>query len=773
MANRGSGRSGARGHDWPRERKMRRARAHLLARTRFADLSNSKLTTTAVKYSVIALVILSLLLPVSAGAAGVAGYAYYTRDFPAVDTLTTGQAQRTTFYYDRDGNQIYENFDPEQGRHMGVPLADLPSYVIDATLAVEDPNFYDNPGFDPRHILRAFWQNFQSGSIVSGASTITQQLVRNVLFDEQLRYEQSYSRKIREALLAFQISQLHSKDDILQTYLNEIWYGNLSYGIEAATYTYFGKHARELTLPEAAFLVGLPQAPNAYDPYLHFSAAKERQEYVLDRLELHGYVGAQEIEEAKKAPLNFISRDIDIVSPHFVYYVRGQLEQLLGAERVRKGGLRVHTTLDPRLQKIGEEAAAEHIAKIKHLNANNAALVAMDPHTGEVLALVGSVDYWDKSIQGQVNVAVAERQPGSTLKPFTYATAFERLGWSPASVLIDQPTNFPGGQGMPPYSPKNHDLRYRGPVTVRSALAPSLNVPAVLALQAVGVPALLDTLHRLGITSLPAEQDWGLSITLGGGEVKLLDLVFAYQAFANNGLQVGAPVPPTRQEAGQREFEPVSIAKVTDELGNVVYEYEPPEGREVISPQIAFQITDILSDDEARSPTYGRNSFLNIGRPAAAKTGTTDDYRDGWTVGYTPQLVAGVWVGNADSSPMKDVYGVSGAGYIWSNFMKRALESVPAIGFERPEGLVKVKTCKTTGLLAQAWDPTTVEDWHVVGKEPTQVCTLHRQPAPPSPTATPANVTPGPTAAGAATPTPRPQTTPPRATPTPVPTRTR
>ncbi|MCL5111069.1 MAG: PBP1A family penicillin-binding protein [Chloroflexi bacterium] len=739
------------GHDWLTQRKLRRARAHLLARTRFADASNTRLTAATVKFVVAFSVMLSFLLPITSLAAGLGTYAYYTRDFPSPEKLTERQSPRSTFYYDRDGNQLYESFDPEVGRHMLVSLADLPSYVIDATLAVEDPNFYDNPGFDPRSIARAFWQNFQQGGIVSGASTITQQLVRYTMFDEKQRYEQSYSRKIREALLAFQVSQWYSKDEILQRYLNEIWYGNLSYGIDAASWTYFGKHARELTLAESAFLVGLPQAPNTYDPYVNFKAAKARQTYVLDRMELHGYISVQEAEEAKAAPLNFVSPSTDIKSPHFVYYVRGQLEQMLGRDRVNQGGLRVYTTLDSRLQQIGEETAAAHIATIKDRNANNAALVAMDPRTGEVLAMVGSVDYWDTSIQGQVNVAVAERQPGSTLKPFTYATAFEQLGWSPATVLIDQPTNFPGGQGMPPYSPKNHDLRFRGPVTVRNALAPSLNVPAVLTLQAIGVPALLQTLHRMGITSLPSDKYWGLSITLGGGEVKLLDLVFAYQGFANGGKQVGAPVPPQRQVAGMREYEPVSILRVTDEMGNVLYEYQPPEGKEVVSPQIAFQITDIISDDVARSPTYGLHSFLDIGRPAAAKTGTTDDYRDGWTVGFTPQLLAGVWVGNSDGSPMKDVYGVSGAGYIWGNFMKKALEDVPAVSFSRPDGLVRVKTCKITGLLASDSDPFMVEDWHIAGKEPTEYCYLHRdqftiQPTPgpqPARTPTPTPVQPG------------------------------
>ncbi len=719
--NNGNGHAGER----QRVRTLRRARIRMLARTRFAAMANARPTSVFVKFVLSVIIFLVLAVPVATGAAAAAGYAYYTRDFPPTDKLAERQVPRSTFIYDREGNLLFELFDSQAGRHMSVTLADLPSYVIDATLAVEDPSFYDNPGFDPRHIVRAFWQNIQEGGIVSGASTITQQLVRNVFFDEKERYEQSYNRKIKEALLAFQVSQRFSKDEILQMYLNEIWYGNLSYGIEAAAWSYFNKHARELTLAEAALLVGLPQAPNAWDPFINYRAAKARQATVLERMVINGYLTPEEAEAAKNEPLALAPRNVDIRSPHFVMYVRDLLEQRLGRDRLRQGGLRVYTTLDPRLQSLAEEAAREHIAKIKSLNANNAAVVAIDPRTGEVLAMVGSVDYWDVSIQGQVNMAVAERQPGSTLKPFTYATAFAKLGWAPSTILIDQPTDFPGGQGMPPYRPKNHDLKFRGPVTVRWALAASLNVPAVLALQAVGVPSMVQTLHRMGITSLTDVDRLGLAVTLGGGEVKLVDLVYAYAAFANNGIQVGRPVPPAERVPGMREYEPVAILKITDEMGNVLDEYRPPAGKEVISPQIAYLITDILSDDEARAPTYGRHSFLDIGRPAAAKTGTTDNYRDGWTVGYTPQLVAGVWVGNADNAPMKDVYGVSGAGYIWGTFMKRALEGMPAIPFQRPDGLVRATTCKITGQLATAACPTKVEDWHLADNVPTETCTLH------------------------------------------------
>ncbi len=702
---------------------------------------NTRVTSTLLKVMFALTLVTLLVLPVVAVAAAAGTYSYLTRDFPSPGKLSelTATATRSTFIYDRNGSLLYESFDPEQGRHMSVTLADLPTYVIEATLAVEDPNFYDNPGFDPRHILRAVLQNLQSGSIRSGASTITQQLVRNVFFDEAQRYEQSYTRKAKEAILAFQISQYYSKDEILQTYLNEIWYGNLAYGIESASWSFFNKHARELSLAEAALLVGLPQAPNAYNPYTAFKAAKERQAVVLDRMVINGYITETEAEEAKSAPLALAPRNFELHSPHFVFYVLEQLREQLGDKRMKQGGLRVYTSLDPKLQEMALESARDHIATIRDRNANNAAMVVIDPRTAEILAMVGSVDYWDETINGQINMATTDRQPGSTLKPLTYVTAFEKLGWGPATIIVDEKTDFPDGANRPPYSPNNHDMQFRGPVTVRAALAPSLNVPAVKALQAIGLPSLLDTAHRMGITSLRNEDNTlGLAVTLGGGEVKLVDLVYAYTVFANNGLQVGEPVPEHLRQSGMRELGPVSVVRVTDEMGNTIAGYQPNPGVQVLSPQASYMITDILSDDVARSPTYGLNSFLDIGRPAAAKTGTTDNYRDGWTVGYTPQMVVGVWVGNADNTPMKDVYGVSGAGYIWGNFMKKALANEPPISFTVPDsGIIKATTCSISGNLATAACPTKVEDWHFQDKVPRESCTLHIIRPTPIPTLTP------------------------------------
>ena len=402
-------------------------------------------------------------------------------------------------------------------------------------------------------------------------------------------------------------------------------------------------------------------------------------------------------------------------------------DQQFGTEALFREGLQITTSLDLDLQHLAEKSATDHIADLKARNATNAALVAIQPTNGEVMAMLGSVKFDDPSIDGQVNVALALRQPGSTLKPFTYVTAFGK-GWNPATLLWDIPTTFPGG-----YKPNDFDNKFPGPLTVRDALAQSRNIPAVEALQFVSVPEMLATAHRFGINDLRQPERYGLSVTLGGGEVKLLDLTYAYSAFASGGQQTGAEVPPDAREQGFRQFNPVSILKVTNSSGKVLYEYTP-KGTQVIDPRLAYQITSILADDKARQPTYGANSPLLLpGRPAAVKTGSTDEYRDSWVVGYTPDLVTGVWVGNSNNSPMKDVLGVAGAGQIWHDFMAGALEGAPVIAFKPPQGVQQVEVCALSGMLPtqecrentlpihgirQEWFvpginlPTKPDDWH-------------------------------------------------------------
>ncbi len=664
---------------------------------------------------VLAAVVLTTLGLLSTGALAAGALLFFTKDLPSPDAVVKRDVFQSTLIFDRNGELLYEIWDPQGGRRQVVPLSEMPGYLVAATLATEDANFYTNPGFDLKSMIRAAVQNFLGQEIVSGASTITQQLIRNTMMDPKERYAPSYERKLKEIVLAYRLSQKYTKDQILEWYLNEIYYGNLAYGVEAAAQSYFGKPAKELDLAESAMLAGLPQAPSDYNPLINLKAAKERQAEVLDLMVYHGYINAQEAAKAKAEPLKFVTKQADIKAPHFVMYVRELLEKEFGREKLYYGGLRVYTSLDYNMYLALKKAARDHIAEIKKQNANNAAAVTIDPKTGEILAMLGSVDYNDPKISGQINMALAERQPGSALKPFTYADAFAN-GLYPATVVIDQPWEFPGGAGQPPYRPMNYDNRWHGPVTLRQALAQSLNIPAVLVLESVGIKNLLNTLHEVGITSLNDENRYGLSLTLGGGEVKLLDLTFAYATLANGGVQVGEKVPDSELKPGFSEYRPVAILKVVDSDGNVLKDYKPPPGKQIISPQIAWLITDILSDDEARAPTYGRNSVLKLSRPAAAKTGTTDDNRDSWTMGYTPDLVTGVWVGNDDDTPMRNVFGASGAGYIWHYAMEEMLKDKPVSIFEQPSGIVRATVYAMVGQQPYKYIPVT--DWFIEGTVP-------------------------------------------------------
>jgi 1A family penicillin-binding protein len=673
------------------------------------------------------IVAIGIFLAALAFASMMGMYAYYARDLPDPGALSRRQLFQTARVLDRNGKLLQELNDPQGGRRTLVPLSDIPMVARDATIAAEDASFYDNPGFDVRAVVRATYQWIRTGSPQSGASTITQQLVKNTL----LGPEQTAERKIKEAFLAMELTRRYSKDQILEMYMNEISYGNRAYGIEAAAETYFGKPARELTLAEASLLAGLPQAPSFYDPYANMPAAKDRQSYVLDQMVRTGAITPQQRQAASSAPIDLIPSSVagSQEAPHFVTYVRQAVEQQFGTEALFREGLQITTSLDLDLQHQAERSATDHIAAIRQRNATNAALVAIQPSSGEVLAMLGSVDFNDAKISGQVNVALALRQPGSTLKPFTYVTAFGK-GWNPATMLWDIPTTFPGG-----YKPNDFDNRFPGPMTVRDALAQSRNIPAVQALQFVSVPEMLATAHRFGIDDLRQPERYGLSVTLGGGEVKLLDLTFAYAVFANGGNQVGADVPADRREQGFRQVDPVSILKVTSSSGKVLYEYKP-DTTQVEDPRLVYQVTSILSDDKARQPTYGANSPLVLAnRPAAVKTGTTDEYRDSWVVGYTPDLVTGVWVGNTDNTPMKDVQGVAGAGQIWHDFMAGALANTPVSQFKPPQGVQQAEVCALSAML-----PTTEcrenalpihgirQDWFVPGVNmPTRPDDWHQQ----------------------------------------------
>ena len=655
-----------------------------------------------VKGIVAILVGAGLALFVALGLA-VGGYAYIASELPSPEELSVrAETFESTKIYDRNGVLLYEVFDPTGGRRTVVPLEHVPGHIRNATIATEDPTFYANPGFNPLSILRAFWQNLREGGIVSGASTITQQVVKNTFLSPEV----TFSRKTKEAILATEITRRYSKDSILEIYLNQNYYGNLAYGIGAASEVYFDKPVGELTLPEAALLAGIPQGPAIYDPYTNLAAAKIRQSIVLDLMAKRGYISSVQARNAKQEELHLAPQTIDMKAPHFVVYVQERLEAQYGTELVYRGGLRVYTSLDMEIQDSAQRIIRERVAELSELDATNAALVALNPQNGQILAMVGSADFYNEDIDGQVNVALRPRQPGSSIKPINYVAAFER-GWTAATMIMDIKTQFPDGAN-PPYEPHNHDNKEHGPVLVRGALARSLNIPAVKTLQFVTLPGMLEMAHRLGITSL-SRPDYGLSLTLGGGDVKLLELIGAYAAFANGGRRV-APTP---------------ILRIEDSDGRLISDASDEVGQQVLNPRHVYLITSILSDREARLPTYGPNNILELPFPVTAKTGTTDDYRDAWTIGYTPDIVTGVWVGNSDGTPMNRVYGSRGAGPIWHDFMLELLGDRPTRDFAVPEGMVTVEICPVSGKLHTEKCPPGVKEIFVAGTEPQEPCDVH------------------------------------------------
>lgn len=622
-------------------------------------------------------------------------YATVASALPGAEELTTRSSSfQSMRILDREGNllnEAFDNTDINAGKRTYVDLNRISLYLRQATIATEDANFYEHSGIDYFALLRAVYYAVREGDVVSGASTIPQQLVK-MLF---LSPERSITRKIKEAVLAAEISRKFKKEEILEIYLNEINYGNLAYGAEAAAETYFNKDVLELTLAEASLLAGLPQAPAYYDPYANPDRARGRQGVVLALMVEAGYISKDEADRAWLEPLVYTPVAYDLKAPHFTLFVRQQLETLFGPEALFQSGLNVTTTLDPRLQAEAERIVREQVAQVADHNVSNGALVAMDPTSGEIKALVGSADFDNVEIDGQINMALAPRQPGSTIKPLVYLTAFEQRDrpreerWTPGTLVADIKEEFPDGAN-PPYVPTNYDNRERGLVTVRTALANSLNIPAVRAMQTIGVPAFLDIAQRLGVTTL-TRPDYGLSLSLGAGEIPLVEMTGAFAVLANQG----------------RRMPPITILKVVESDGTVrcqqgtAFPCQPDanSGEQVVSAVDAFLITDILSDNEARAAVFGPNSLLRLDRPAAAKTGTTNDFRDVLTLGYTPQLVTGVWVGNSDNSEMRNISGITGAAPIWNEFMRVALADQPALEFTPPPGVRPVEVCGETGTL--------------------------------------------------------------------------
>ncbi len=577
----------------------------------------------------------------------------------------------TTQIFDRNGNILYEIYQNEDRKP--IQFADIPDIVKQATIAIEDKQFYHHPGFSIIGIARATRESLFNKQL-QGGSTITQQLIKNAL----LTPEVTFKRKSLEIILAFWAERIYTKDQILEMYLNQVPYGGTAWGIEAAAENFFGKRVHDLTLAEAAYLAGLPAAPTYYSPYgTHPELAKTRQEEVLQSMKELGYITKEENDMAKKASLTIRPQVNNIKAPHFVMYIREFLTEKYGERVVDQGGLRIYTSLDLPLQEKVQDIVTKNITDLQKLRVGNGAAIVTNAQTGEILAMVGSKNYFDDADHGNVNVVISPRQPGSSIKPLMYAAALEK-GFTAATFIDDSPIAYTV-PGQPTYAPVNYDGRFHGTVTLRTALANSYNVPAVKTLNNIGVKTLIDYGKSMGISTWTDESRFGLSLTLGGGEVTLYDMATAFGVFANKGERVN--------------LDP--ILKITDYTGRVYYERPKSKGERVISSETSYILSSILSDNQARTPAFGSNSALVIqGKTVAVKTGTTNEKRDNWTIGYTPSYVTGVWVGNNDNTPM-DPYltsGVTGAAPIWNQIMQEVIKDKADEPFQETEKLVKL-TC--------------------------------------------------------------------------------
>jgi len=617
-------------------------------------------------------------------------YFFILKDLPNPQKLNFKEVTATTKIYDRNNKLLFDIF-TDQNRTL-VPLSEIPDTLKKATTAIEDKDFYKHGGIDPiGGILRAVAASI-TGKKLQGGSTITQQLVKSAL----LSPERTVTRKIKEIILAFWVELLYPKDKILEMYLNQVPYGGTAWGVGTAAEKYFGKNVKDLNLAESALLAGLPQAPTLYSPFgSHPELASQRQREVLGRMVEDKYIKDQEAQVAQNYPLLF-AKPANIKAPHFVMYVKQELVEKYGENLVERGGLKVTTTLDLDLQEYAQATVASEIEKIKYMKVGNAAALITKPATGEILAMVGSTDYF-ASPSGNFNVTTALRQPGSSIKPINYAIGIENKVVTPATMLLDVPTCW-GVVNQPLYCPRNYDGKFHGPVQVRFALGNSYNIPAVKMLYLNTLETMIASASAFGFDTFREPKYYGLSLTLGGGEVRMTDMAEAFGVFSNAGIRKNL----------------VTIKKVVDRSGKVLEENKDPnldkdipsqlllKGTRVISPETAFLISHILLDNNARQDAFGANSSLIIpGHAVSVKTGTTDDLRDNWTIGFTPQFLVAVWVGNNDNSEMNRslVSGVTGAAPIWNKLMKKVLEGKADLWPKQPEGIVGKQICSVTGLL--------------------------------------------------------------------------
>lgn len=681
-----------------RESFKERSKAH-----KKFKLKNLLLLRKVVLVGVFALILGIVSVPVA--------FLWFSRDLPEPGQLVSSKYKDATKIYDRRGELLYSVFQDENRTY--VKLDSIPQKLQEATISIEDRDFYVNQGFSPIAYLRVL-KNFLTGRGLAGGSTISQQLVKNVL----LSPERSLPRKIKELILSIQVNQKYSKKEILEMYLNNIPYGGTAIGVEAASEMYFGKKVNKLSLAESVFLAGLPQSPSLYSPYSGNKYYLGRTKAVLKQMVENGYLKQVEADRVYKQVegFKFERKYTSLKAPHFVMYVKDKLEEQFGSQAVVSGGLQVTTSLDYEIEKKAEEIVAEEIDKLKGYRVNNGAAMVTDPKTGEILAMVGSRDYNNQDIDGNFNVAISNnRNPGSSLKPIIYAAAFEK-GMTSSTMVMDVKTEFPGVDERQPYVPVNYDGKFHGPIQLRYALANSLNIPAVKVLGRTGIDKGMRKAFEMGITNWePTTENKskvGLSLVLGGRGASLMDEMTAYGVLANKG----------------KRMESVSILKVTNNKGEVLYEYKKKEGKKVLSEEIAFIISHILLDKSARAMTFGTSSWLDVkGKTVSVKTGTTDEKRDNWTIGYSPSVVVGVWVGNSDNSPMNSAIasGVTGASPIWNKIMAYALRDKSDEQPAKPDNVVALQIDAFAGGLPHGGSPTRSE-YFVKGTEPINESNIYK-----------------------------------------------